>query len=207
MNVEQGTSKDEGRDGAPGRLRRGFTLVEGLLATALTVLAGAALLLSMESSLHSSRESLEREIATGIAQQLLDEVAGLRYAAIGAGPRQWPFSRASGEGPTRASMDDIDDWYDVSSQPPKDRFGRTLGQEDGAGGLRHSALQIRGTYFDNWRASVEVFYVDDANFSLRLASGQTSYHRAVQVAITVIDPDGRNRQIVKLRRVFAYVPE
>lgn len=192
---------------AAGRQRRGFTLVEGLLATALTVLAGAALLLSMESSLHSSRESLEREIAVGIAQQLLDEVAGLRYAAVGAGPTQWPFTRASGEGPTRASMDDIDDWHTYSSQPPHDRFGRTLGQEDGSGGLRPAGLQIRGTYFDNWRLAIEVFYVDDADLSRRLAAGQTSYRRAVQVAITVIDPDGRNRQIVKMRRVFAYVPE
>lgn len=184
--------------------RRGFTLVEGLLATALTVLAGASLLLAMESSLQSTQQALEREIATGIAQQLLDEAAGLRYSAVGAGPRQWPFTRAAGEGPTRASMDDIDDWHGYAAQPLEDRFGVLLGHEDGAGGLRHAALRLRGTYFDNWRADVDVYYVDDSNLSLRLAAGQTSYHRAVQVRISVIDPDARTRQIVKLRRVFAY---
>ena len=45
------------------------------MATSLTVLAGAAILLALQSSLQTAETALEQSTAQGIADQLLDEVA------------------------------------------------------------------------------------------------------------------------------------
>jgi type II secretory pathway pseudopilin PulG len=183
----------------------GFTLVEALVSTAVTVIAGSAILLSLGSSLQTTEAAREEAIAAGIAQQIMDEIAGKRYGAPGADPRQWPLGPAAHEGNQRYKYDDLDDFHGWLSAPC-DPWGVVLGQGDGEGSLRHANFRLRDGYFQKWRTAVEVFYVSDSDLSKLLAAGQTSYHRAAKVRVFVDRSDGSSRQLATLQRVFSYVP-
>jgi type II secretory pathway pseudopilin PulG len=64
----------------------GFSLVEALVALSITSLAGAVLLLAVESSLGTTTEAVHRTIADGIAQQTLHEILTKRYTEKGESP-------------------------------------------------------------------------------------------------------------------------
>jgi len=111
----------------------------------------------------------------------------------------------TGTAVSRASFDDIDD-YNAYSSVPADRWGRSLGTGGAGGTQRPPALTLRSNYFMSWRTAVEVFFVSDTNLSQRLATGQSSNHRAVKVRVLFINADGTTRPIAETQRVFAYVP-
>jgi hypothetical protein len=50
-----------------------------------------------------------------------------------------------------------------------------------------------------------VYYVSDANLATPLPAGQTSDYRAVEVRVFYNDPQHGSRELVKLRRIVAYV--
>ncbi len=183
------------------RPREAFTLIEALVATTVTVLAGSAILLALESSLQSTEIALEQSIGQGIAQQLLDEVACAKYPPAASVPQ----APALGAGSSRAAFDDIDDYHGYASAPV-DRWGRPLGTGGAGGTQRHSLLRLSDSYFSNWRTTIEVFFVNDANLSQALSGGQTSNHRAVKVRVLVNGPGGASRQVAEAQRVFARVP-
>jgi hypothetical protein len=179
--------------------------VEALVSTAVTVIAGSAILFAVGSGLLSTEAVREESIAEGIAEMLLDEIAGCRYAAPGTGPLQWPLGPGGHEGPHRASFDDIDD-FDGFASGVTDSWGVALGQGDGQGGLRHANFRLRDGYFQNWKTEIDVFYVSNNDLSKRLAAGLTSYHRAVRVRVLASRKDGSTRQLATAQRVFSYVP-
>jgi type II secretory pathway pseudopilin PulG len=180
----------------------GFTLIEALVATTVTVLAGSAILLALESSLRSTEMAREQSIGQGIAQQLLDEVACAKYPPAGSAPQP----PALGAGSSRAAFDDIDDYHGYSSVPA-DRWGRPLGTGGVGGTQRHPLLRLRDGYFSHWQTTIEVYFVSDSNLSQPLTGGQTSNHRAVRVRVVVNDPVGASRQVAEAQRVFANVPQ
>ena len=185
-----------------------FTLVEALLALAITTIAGSALLLSLSSSLQATQDARERTIAMGMARQLMHEIAGKRYMAVGVSPYQTNLSASAWElaGAGRERFDDIDDFHLATSQPAADIWGVPLGQDDGAGGYRHPHFQVPSGYFDKWRREAEVYYVSQYNQAERLPGGQTSNYRAVEVRILIVEPDRNPREVAHLREVFSYVP-
>ena len=185
-----------------------FTLVEALLAISLAALAGSVLLLGVSSSLQMSDEALQQVLADGMAQQLMDEVVGGRYQAVGIGPYQISFSPSAYElgGSGRERYDDIDDYHGLRSQPPTDLWGVELGKDDGEGGERHPNFQGPAGFFDNWRQEVDVCYVGRSDLTTALATGQVSDYRAVVVRIVYVDPERGERVLAELRRVVAYVP-
>lgn len=188
--------------------RNGFTLVEALVSVTITAMSGSVLLLAVHSSLHTIDESLEQTTANGIARQLIDEVLGTRYTAVGASPYQYPLTPNSWElqGNGRERFNDTDDYHQFVAQPPEDLWGVELGAGDNAGGTRHPALQVRSDYFDGWRQSVQVYYVNENAPDQRLPAGATSAMRCVDVTISRWTPVEGSRQLVRLKRVFAYVP-
>jgi prepilin-type N-terminal cleavage/methylation domain-containing protein len=189
--------------------RRGFTLVEAMVALVITAVAGSALLLSINSSMQLTRDSLEQTLAIGMAQQLMDEVVGARYMAVGAAPDQAVFTASAWElqTGTRERFDDIDDFDGWETRPPEDRFGIALGADDGEGGQRHSNFRAPAGFFDNWQQQVHVSYVNPSDLSQSLPSGQTNrYGRAVEVRIVYDDPGHGPRELTRLRRVVVYVP-
>lgn len=187
--------------------RGGFTFIEAMVAVSITSMVGVAILLGVSASLQSSSAALEQTVALGMAQQLMDELAGKRYAEAPTNPYDTPLGPVGNEaaGPGRSQYNNIGDYNGLASQPPLDPWGISLGADDGLGGTRHSNFQA-STFFANWQESAEVYYVDPANPAKRLPDGQTSGSRAVEVHIAVQDRTGVVRQVLTLRRVFAYVP-
>lgn len=188
------------------RSHEGFTLVEAVFAIAIAAIAGAALLLGMTSSLQTTDATVEQAIATGLAQQLMDEVVGGRYAAVGAGGRQVSLvpNAWESQGPGRSRYDDIDDYHLTTAQPPEDPWGVALGTDDGQGGQRHPEFQIPAGYLDDWREEIRVYYVRESDFT-PLPAGQTSDFRAVEVRILRVNSEGGARELARLERVVAYV--
>ncbi|GAF73146.1 unnamed protein product, partial [marine sediment metagenome] len=96
-----------------------FTLVEALVAISITAIAGSALLLGIGSSLQSTTDAMEQTTAIGMAQQLIDEVLGGRYAAVGVGGYEINFGHSAHEqaGPGRQRYDDVDDYHGLRIKP------------------------------------------------------------------------------------------
>jgi type II secretory pathway pseudopilin PulG len=198
------------RYGCSMRSRRspaGFTLLEATLAIALTAMAGSAILLGINTSLDATAEVVDKTIAIGMAQQLVDEVVGNTYASPGAGPFQTDLGPNSFEtgGVGRERFNDIDDFTGVASQPPKDPYGIALGSDNGQGSTRPTNFRVPANYFSRWRQKVEVYYVNATNFSQRLTGNNTSDYRCVDVTIEYNDPTRGWRPLAQERRVVTYL--
>lgn len=190
------------------RDRGAFTLIEAVVAMAVTVIAGSALLLGIHASLQATGDSLEQVIAQGMAEQLMDEVLGARYSAVGEGGHAVNLGQSSYEssGPGRQRYNDIDDYNGVRTQPPEDLWGIRLGADDGEGDVRHPAFIAPPAVLDDWRQEIDVYYVDPNDLSRRLPYGQVSDYRAVEVRIYRVSSERGRRELARLRRVVAYVP-
>jgi len=186
--------------------RGGFTFIEAMTAVAITAMAGGAVLLGVNSSLLATKTALEQTIAQGLAQQLMDELAGMAYARNAASPYEYPLAPTSAElaGPGRTQFTNLADYNGLTEAPPVDPYGIPLGTDDGQGSTRNPSLQ--NTYLSNWQRTALVYYVDPTTQSTELAPGQTSNFRAAEVHVWVQDKSGTLRQVYMLRRVFAYVP-
>lgn len=189
------------------RLPAAFTLIEALVSISITAIAGSVLLLGTTSSLQATSMAQEQTIAAGMAQQLMDEVVGGRYHAVGVGAYQTNLGPSSYEqgGAGRERFDDVDDFNGFRSRPPEDPFGIELGTGNGDGTVRHSAFRTSSGFFDNWQQEIYVYYVDESDLTTRLPAGTTSDYRAVEVRIVYDHPDRGARELARLRRVVAYV--
>ncbi len=181
----------------------GFTLIEAMVALTITVTAGSAVLLGIGSSLETAEYAFDQTLAQGIAQTLMNEIAGCQYYDAGASPTQWPLGPGAGES-SRDQFDDIDDYHGLT-QGIVDRWGIPLGSEAGGNAYRPAVTRLPANYFADWQQSVQVYYVSEADPDTRLATGQTSNVRRVEVVVT--KQEGANvKELIRLKRVFAYVP-
>jgi type II secretory pathway pseudopilin PulG len=188
-------------------MRCGFTLIESLVSITLTVVAGCALLYGVYDSMGNTKRAVEQTISAGLAQQMMDEIAGMKYCDDYSQPYQWPLTANASElaGPGRSLFNDIDDYVGLRYQPPADRWNIPLGDGNGSGGTRYQNFRI-SSYLANWRVEIDVYYVSNTDLTTALASGQTSNYRAVEVRVYINDSNGARRLLTTLRRVFAYVP-
>lgn len=187
------------------RQRRAFSLVEALIAISIMAMAGSVLLLSVDSSLQTTTDAVDRTIADGMAQQLLDEITTKHFTAPGSSPLAafGPNSyETSGSG--RERYNDTDDFYNFTASPPEGIWGEPLGTGNDFGGPRNSAFQAPQAYLQNWRQRVEVYFVDPTDNRIRLTSG-TSTFRGIEVSIERIEADGTIRPLATRKRVIAYV--
>jgi type II secretory pathway pseudopilin PulG len=184
----------------------GFSLVEALVALSITSLAGAVLLLAVESSLGTTTEAVHRTIADGIAQQTLHEILTKRYTEKGESPLLGPLGPATGEllGLATALFDDTDDYANLVIQPLRDANGQLLGTANDNGQPRLANFRVRSDFFQNWRLRVEVYYVNPANPLQRSATATS--HRAIEVFVEQIEPSGGVLPLAHRRSVIAYVP-
>ena len=192
--------------------RGAFTLIEALAAIALTAIAGSALLLGTTASIQNTDDTMRRTIAYGMAQQLMDEVVGCRYMELGSSPYDSTLKPSASEAAAgnRSLFDDSGDFNGYRSQPPKDFYGVALGTDDGQGAarnanFRNSNFQCSGSFLQNWRQEIDVYYVSDTNLTSRLPAGQTSDYRAVEVRIIYNDPRSGPMPLALIRRVVTYV--
>jgi prepilin-type N-terminal cleavage/methylation domain-containing protein len=192
----------------PPSSRRAFTLVEVITAMTIMAIAGTTLLVSLASSTTSTNDALDRQVAAGLAQQLLDEISGMRYMEAGGSAYDpMPLGPGSTEAAAgaRRQFDDIDDYNGVQTTPPTDRWGVTLGSDDGKGGIRPTAFQLPSTFFTGWKQNVSVQYVAESNLSAPLTSGTSSF-RLITVRITSDLTTGGTVELARATRVVAYVP-
>jgi hypothetical protein len=183
-------------------------MVEAMLAITIAALAGSVLLLGTTTSLETTKNGMYSAIARGMAQQLMDEIVGCRYVESGGNPYSTVLGPETGEttGGTRQLFDDSDDYNGLRTKPPKDFYGIALGKDDGLGGQRNTLFQIPPGLIDNWQQEVDVYYVSESNLSTKLATGQTSDYRVVEVRITYNDPVQGTQVLAGLKRVLSYVP-
>jgi len=192
-----------------------FTLVEAVVAMAILAIAGSALLLGIDSSLQTSTESLEQTMANGLARQLLDEAAGSRYSTYleSSGalvdtahyPALKPSASKASTG-TRELFTDSDDYNGFRRQPPVDRWGIPLGQEDVDKRRRHASFYASTGLLDRWRQEIDVYYVSESDLATRLPAGQVSDYRAIEVRMVRVDAERGDRVLATVRQVIAYVP-
>lgn len=188
--------------------RNAFTLVEALVAITIAAMAASVLLMGTTTSLQSTHEAEDQTMAQGMAQQLMDEIMGCRYLPDGGSAYANPIQPDASEksGTSRQQFDDIGDFNGYRCQPPCDAWGKPLGTEDGAGGLRQENFRASVGTFSTWRQEVDVYYVGASDPATRTTGSQTSDYRAVEVRIMALDSDGQARELAKLRRVVVYVP-
>ncbi len=189
--------------------RSGFSLVEAMVAVSITAIAGAAILLGIQSSLQTTTHVLEKTIAQGLAHQLMDEITGCRYVEYGTDPYQAALVPGSDElaTGTREIFDDIGDFNAQDNQSPVDAWGVMLGHDDGQGGTRNEYFTAPRKLLDRLRRTVEVYYVDPDDLSQRLLAGATSDYRAVEVSVFYVEDGGEQRELVKLRRIVVNIPQ
>ena len=197
-------------DRSPPRraFRSGFSLVEAMVAITIMAVAGSALLWGVSSAMQTTDDSLQQALALGMAQQLMDEILGQRYHAVGSDAYETSMGASSWErgGSGRERYNDIDDYNRLRASPPVELDGTSIGTGDGTGDLRHPNFQVVHDYFENWRQEVDVYYADPDDFTRNLPSGSTSDYRAVVVRIVRDDPDSDPRTLAELRQVVSYVP-
>ncbi|MCE9605268.1 MAG: hypothetical protein K8U03_10245 [Planctomycetia bacterium] len=189
------------------KTRIGFTLIETVTALTLASVAGVTILASLATTTGASQDSLDRVVALGLAQQLLDEVSGMKYVEAPGGEYDTPMGPGSPEisAGARKQFDDIDDYNGIATTPPTDRWGIRLGTDDGKQSTRNTNFQIPATFLNGWKQQVDISYVSDSNLSTVLTSG-SSNHRLIRVRIIVTETDGSVTTLADLSRVVANVP-
>lgn len=174
------------------------------MAVGIAAMLGAALLLAATSSLTTTDVLTQRAVGQGLANQLMEQISLCKYCQDIADPYQSPFGPGGSEGPEFGGFNDIDDFDGFEMSPPKDRWGIQLGVGDENGGVRDAAFQVRDSFLQDYRVTVDVFYVDDDDPSIILAPGSTSDSKAVEINVYVDRPSGVT-PVATLRRVFTNI--
>lgn len=190
------------------RFPSAFSLVEVLAALTILGLATAALLLANETTTQSMHDAIAETIARGIAEQVLDDIAGMRYVEVGESETVLPLGTETGETRTplqTALFDDIDDFHDLDQSPLLDPWGIALGQGNDLGQLRPEDFRITEGYLANWQVAVSIKYVNESNPAINLTGSATSGMRAATVTVSRT-VNGARVTLTQLRRVFSYVP-
>lgn len=188
--------------------RAAFSLVEAIVAITILGMAVSALLLATQASSTATDDALDRTVASGLAQQIIDEIMGRPYKEASAPVEVWPLGLDAGESPTsseRIQFDDIDDYHDYTVSPPAGPWGIPLGSGNSKGGYRNSALRLPNQFWNGWSVTVDVRYVDPDELAVDLTTGSTSEYRAVIVTVHRSTGTG-SRTLEKVRRVCSYVP-
>jgi len=197
----------------PTRLRcrrPGFSLVEALIALSIMAMAGAVLLLSVESSLENTADAVDRTIADGIAQQMLDQILTKKFVENAAGGGTLADVLA-GVGAALDELtgggtelyDDVDDYNGYVAQPPKDIYGVLLGTGNDTGGQRPANFRAPASFLQNWRVRVQVYFVNPNDH--RVVSSSATAYRAVQVFVERLESDGTVIPLADRKRVISYI--
>jgi Tfp pilus assembly protein PilV len=181
--------------------RSGFSLVEALVAVAITAIAGAALFASIGAAVRSSTAAAQVALAEGLAEQLMDEIAARRFP---------PETNSVPSGSTRATFDDVDDYDLWSATPPEDRTGRLLGTEGFMSGqtevARMAQMRPDMDLMGSVTRSVTVERLElDGGTGWNVVTDHTN-HRRVTVRIEFTNGNGTKVPLAEITRVFSYVP-
>ncbi len=191
-----------------GRLRRGFTYAESMIALAVMSLAGAALLNSVAGAVQSSNDSIYRSVGQGLAEQLIDEIAASKFPTGTAGITS-PI-------PLRSWFTTIDNYDKFSECPPRTKAGEVLGNDDaadaataymnmtlGKAGSRTAELAAAPSFVGRFTRSVLVERLQPGATGWTVVTQHTPHRRfTVSVAYTA---NKSTRTVAQIVRVFSSV--
>ena len=181
--------------------RLGFSLVESLAAISITTIAGTALLTAATSAVQSTTESMRVAMAQGLAAQLLDETAAVRFPSS--------TSTRPTAGTPRAVFDELDDFSVYSAKPPVDRNGQWIGVESrslaGQTVTRSAVLQGNATILARFTQEVQVERVQpNVAGDWTVATAETGYRR-VTVRVKYTDSANGTKTVATATRIFSAV--
>lgn len=190
------------RTAAPGTqgfltiCRTGVTLVETVIAVTLVTFAASALLTALISSVQVSTDSLHTAIAGGLADQLMDEIAAVKFPSA---------STPGASGAGRTGYNDLDDYNGYNQSPPKARSGATIGTE-GSGSMttRPQGFQPDPRMLSRYRQQVLVEPIAESGNSWVTVSQSTTMRR-VTVTISYTDGQGKTSPLAVQVRIFSNV--
>jgi len=142
--------------------RRGFSLVEVLVAITITGTGIVAVMKLLPAVAQTAETSHDIAAAIGLARLLIDEIDLVPFKDTAA---NCTFGREPDEtAPTRADFDDVDDYSGYTDQPPVSRAG------------------LADTTYAAYRRTVSVVNVDPNDLTTVATNGTTD---AKQVTVTV----------------------
>ncbi|GAB5406387.1 MAG: prepilin-type N-terminal cleavage/methylation domain-containing protein [Aureliella sp.] len=171
MNSKQQQSEASPKALAPTSVRRGISLVEVVVSTALVAIVLVTSLHTLTSTSAVRTIASEHNHAPDFASRLFAEIMSHRYSDPDGGST---IGAESGE--SRASFDDVDDYHGLSESPPRDRTGAVIVEASG------------------WTWSAAIYFCDPS--TLAHAGTDTGLKR---VDITVTGPSGRSFELSGLR--------
>ena len=174
--------------------RGGITLVETVIAISLTTFAAGALLTSLTSTIQVGTDSFHTAIANGMADQLMDEIASVRF----------PSANTTATGVGRTGFDDIDDYNGYSVSPPQARSGAVIGTEDGTG-TRPAAFRPDPRLYSRYRQQVTVEKITESSGTSWNTVTTDSPLRRVTVTISYTNAQGTTTSLARQTRVFSNV--
>ncbi len=199
--------------------RRGISLVESLIAVSLTTLAGSALLTTIGSTLQISTDSTYTVIAQGMADQLMDELASVKFprtsggtglgSSMGTGYSMGMGNSMPGVGLGRSAFNDLDDYHGWNASPPQTRDGLTLGTERMTSGStsvqRPVNFQPDPKFVSQFRQQVSVEKIaEDSGGAWVVVTSGTSLRR-VTVTISYTNARSQTQVLAVQTRVFSDV--
>ena len=182
--------------------RRGFTLVESLIAVSLTTLACGALLTTIGSTVQISTDSTYTVIAQGMADQLMDEMASVKF------PHTTDVLTMV-SGTVRAIFNNLDDYNGWNASPPQTRDGMTLGTERMMMGnssvQRPTDFQADPRFVSRFRQQVTVEKIAEDTGGAWIVVTSVTPLRRVTVTISYTDARNQTKVLAVQTRVFSDV--
>ncbi len=184
--------------------RNGLTLIESLISVTITATAGAALFAAIGSSLGTSYSALNQTIGIGLADQMFDELASVRF------PTSTDTRPASNR--TRVNFDDLDDYHNWSASPLTRKDGLPLGWEPVTFmqyyEVPRPGLLVPDTSFlASLTREVTVEKIEPDNDSGWTVTNDNSDFRRVTVTIKLaMNENSPDQVIAEVTRIFSYVP-
>ncbi len=179
--------------------------MESLIAVSLTTLAGGALLTTIGSTVQISTDSTYTVIAQGLADQLMDEVASVRFPRTGG---MGSGSMPSG-GVGRAMFDDLDDYHGWNASPPQTRDGLAIGTERMMAGstsmVRPTNFQPAPSFVSRFRQQVTVEKIAEVSGGAWVVVTSATPLRRVTVTISYTDARNQTKVLAVQTRVFSDV--
>lgn len=179
--------------------RPGFSLAETLIAITIATVSGMAMLTSLGTAVRTASRATDAAVAQGLAAQLMDEVASVRFPD--------PVNPvASG---TRSSFDDIDDFADYTATPPVDGNGNAIGTEGTSSwGFylpRPSVMRPDNSFLNTLTQEVQVERVEPVGTTSWNVVTTFSDYRRVTVRIKATDDKQQVSTLAETTRIFARV--
>lgn len=165
------------------RNRKGFTLIEILIALVILSMGIAMLITMFAVGMDGVVVNQVRTQATNLAQELMDEIMGKEFRDPNPANRpEWGYS-AGDEGNYRSKWDDVDDYSAWKSKnPPLDISGNEL------------------TLYNDFTRSVSVFFVDGS----LTAQSEESNMSMKEIIVYVEHPDISTITLYNLKTKSVY---